>query len=659
MTPHINALDNEISENVIMPGDPLRAKFIAETYLTDYKLVSSVRNIYAYTGYYKGKRVTVMASGMGMPSIGIYSYELFKFYNVSNIIRVGSAGAYTGNLKLYDVVLVDGCYSESSYAKVQSGIDDKILYGDRELNNKIIKVSEDNDIKLNIGNIHSSDVFYKENNNFSELYEKYGCLCVEMESFALFANARLLNKHASCVLTISDSLVTHEETTSEERQNCFTKMIELVLESLQCYKGGILVKYKSFRNGAYNLHVINTDRFKTVSVRVNFKRIVSREEITIRNLLSKVLFESNKNMLNSRKIEIRTEELYNLMLKSDTFLSGNYMCINFNCSFLNEKYTEDGLTQESIKFFFDFLFEPDIVNNSFREDIFDFCRESLKEDIMCGIDSPSKYAYVRLLENIDPQVAYNIDGYLEDLDNITPSSLFEYYKSVINSDLVDIFVIGNVDTDMVKGIVNDNFMIRTLKKMGKSHYVDFTKFSKRLRYFKETRELEQSKIMIGCKLNNLTDFERKYAIHIYSFILGGGPNSKLFMNVREKNSLCYSISCGARPVSNLLVISAGINKNDYSKCLDLIRHEVSCMARGEFTMDDVKAGINTYKSTIMEVLDSPSSILNSYVSCEYLGYDFLPDRLKNIDLVTKEMIQGVAKKVCMDTVFLLEGDMHE
>lgn len=231
-TPHIEANVGDIAKTVIMPGDPLRAKHIAEEFLSDYKLVNTVRNIYAYTGYYKDKLVTVMASGMGMPSIGIYSYELFNFYNVEEIIRVGSAGAYTDKLNLYDVVLVDGCYSESSYAKTQNGCIDNILYSNKELNKKIEESAAMNNIPIIFSNVHSSDVFYKENNNFEELYKKYGCVCVEMESFALFHNANIANKKASCLLTISDSLVTKEETTSEERQNSFNNMIKIALDSI-------------------------------------------------------------------------------------------------------------------------------------------------------------------------------------------------------------------------------------------------------------------------------------------------------------------------------------------------------------------------------------------------------------------------------------------
>ena len=231
MTPHINALETDIAKTVIMPGDPLRAKYIAETYLTDYKLVSSVRNMYAYTGFYKNKRVTVMGSGMGIPSMGIYSYELYKFYNVENIIRVGTAGAYTTDLNLYDILLVKSSYSKSSYAKVQANIDDHILYSNESLNEKIRKTALDMQIDLKECQVCSSEAFYNETEKPEEMLAN-NCLACEMESFALFENARYLNKKAACLLTMSDNIVTKEATSSQEREKNLNKMIELALETI-------------------------------------------------------------------------------------------------------------------------------------------------------------------------------------------------------------------------------------------------------------------------------------------------------------------------------------------------------------------------------------------------------------------------------------------
>ena len=161
MTPHNRAEENSIAKTVLMPGDPLRAKYIVENYLEDVKLVSDVRNIYAYTGKYKGKTISVMASGMGIPSMGIYSYELYKFYGVENIIRIGSAGSYKGDLDLYSIVLADKAFSESSYAKVQ-GYDSDLINASSKLNDKIKETAKELNIKLNIGTVHSSDVFYSD-----------------------------------------------------------------------------------------------------------------------------------------------------------------------------------------------------------------------------------------------------------------------------------------------------------------------------------------------------------------------------------------------------------------------------------------------------------------------------------------------------------------
>ena len=229
MTPHIEAKKGEIAKTVLMPGDPLRAKFIADNFLTDVKLVNKVRNIFAYTGKYHGKEVTVMASGMGMPSIGIYSHELYEFYDVENIIRIGSAGAYTSSLNLYDIVLATDVYSLSSFAKVQ-GYENDIIEADKTLNEKIRSTAINLNKKIVEGRVYSSDVFYG-NVDINYLYNEKKCLCVEMESFALFYNAKKLNKKATCILTISDNLITKEETTSEERQNAFKDMMELALET--------------------------------------------------------------------------------------------------------------------------------------------------------------------------------------------------------------------------------------------------------------------------------------------------------------------------------------------------------------------------------------------------------------------------------------------
>lgn len=230
-TPHIEANLEDIAKTVLMPGDPLRAKYIIEHYLQDVKLVNSVRNILGYTGTYKGKRVTVFASGMGNPSMGIYSYELYKYYNVENIIRIGTAGAYTDELEIMDILIATDTYSESSYAKEQNNYLDNIVSASAELNKVIEETASTTDCSVKLGRVHCGDALYKENDNFKEIAANYHCLAGEMETFALFHNAKVLNKQAACILTISNSLITNVETTSEQREKGLDDMIKLALES--------------------------------------------------------------------------------------------------------------------------------------------------------------------------------------------------------------------------------------------------------------------------------------------------------------------------------------------------------------------------------------------------------------------------------------------
>ncbi len=234
-TPHIEAKSCDVfAKTVLMPGDPLRAKHIADTYLTDVVQVNGVRNMLGYTGYYNGKKVTVMGSGMGMPSIGIYSYELFAFYGVESIIRIGSCGSYTKDANIYDVIIVKDAYSESSFAKTAYNYKSKTMAADKQLVKTFNKAAKKLKYPVINGRIHSSDVFYRGYGNAIESAgKKQHCLGVEMESFALFANAKYLNKKAACILTVSDSLITHEATSSEERQKSFNKMIEIALESIE------------------------------------------------------------------------------------------------------------------------------------------------------------------------------------------------------------------------------------------------------------------------------------------------------------------------------------------------------------------------------------------------------------------------------------------
>lgn len=229
-TAHNSAKAGDFAKTVLMPGDPLRAKYIAETYLENPRQVNAVRNMFGYTGIYKGKEISVMGGGMGMPSIGIYSYELFNFYDVDQVIRIGSAGAFQDNIKLMDVVIGMGACTDSNYA-YQYGLPGTFApIADYELLNRAVETAKRQGTNVVVGNVLSSDVFYNAMSNVNDLWRDMGVLAVEMEAAALYMNAAKAGKKALCMLTISDHLYTGESLSAEDRQLGFGKMMEIALE---------------------------------------------------------------------------------------------------------------------------------------------------------------------------------------------------------------------------------------------------------------------------------------------------------------------------------------------------------------------------------------------------------------------------------------------
>lgn len=234
-TPHNNAQVGDIAKTVIMPGDPLRAKYVAENFLENYRLVNDVRGMYAYTGTYKGKEITVMGSGMGMPSIGIYCYELYKLYGVENILRIGSCGGYSPGLSLFDIILSTTVYSESNYALTLNNDDCHFVEASTELNEIILNKSKELNIEVIAGNTVSTDCFDLYMTDVQQFLDRipedFNPLSAEMEAFALFYTAKLLGKKAACLMSVVDSKYIEDVATPEERQTGLNNMIKLALES--------------------------------------------------------------------------------------------------------------------------------------------------------------------------------------------------------------------------------------------------------------------------------------------------------------------------------------------------------------------------------------------------------------------------------------------
>lgn len=411
--------------------------------------------------------------------------------------------------------------------------------------------------------------------------------------------------------------------------------------------------YKKITNKNYNLHIINTDKFKTINVMVNFKRKIKKDEITIRNLLNDILINTSKKYKTSRDIEIETEELYDLGVSSNPHKSGNYHIISFKETFLNEKYTEVGMNEKSIEFLLELIFNANINDNKFDKEYFEIIKRTVEDDIKSLKDNTKKYSLTRLYEEMDKgPLSYRTCGYLEDVDKITDSNLYDYYKTVIENDKIDIFIIGNL-SDTYEQLFN-KYIKNTIRiEDNISHYLDLEITEEKIK--KETIKTNQSKLSIGLKIKDITDFELKYVINLYSLILGGSSNSKLFKVVREENSLCYYINSSVSVISKIITIIAGINASDYDETIKLIREEIDKLKNGNITEQDIEEAKKIYISGCKEIYDSPNSIINNYLSHEYADLDLVSDRIKKIEKVTKEDIIRLANKVVIDTIFLLEG----
>lgn len=421
------------------------------------------------------------------------------------------------------------------------------------------------------------------------------------------------------------------------------------------------MEYIKIDKQAYKIHFIKTDKFKKVKIRINFKEKTTKEKVVYRNMLSLVLLEATKKFNTRRLLDIECENLYNIGVGAGTSNSGNYHLLRFNTTFLNEKYTEKGMMEESFKFFLEFIFNPNVIDGKFESQTFNNAKNILKEDIESYADNPGRFAFSRIYEIMCPNsvIKFRSTGYIEDLEKVTEENLYEYYKELLTNNEIDIFIIGNIDVKQMEKIIADNFNIDSIKHEQLAHIVKQNDFRTEPRVIKENKNINQSILILGSKLKDITEFERKYVLVLYNYILGGSADSKLFKEVREKNSLCYSISSTHSGIANLEFISAGIDKENYDKAVELIKAEIKNMEDGNFTEEDINQAKITFLASLKEIEDTANGIINIYEAHEYLDYDLLEERAKEIEKVTKEDIINVSKKMYLDTIYLLEGDKKD
>ena len=409
--------------------------------------------------------------------------------------------------------------------------------------------------------------------------------------------------------------------------------------------------------GSYKLHLIKNEKFKTIRTKVFFNAPIVKEEITIRNFLAALLFTTNSEYKTRREICLKCQDLYSCDLSYNISRFGNYSNLCFSVNVLEDKYTEKDNLSKTLEFFSGLIYKPNITSDSFDEKTFNIVMNDALVSLNSLKENTGRYSTIRMLEEMDPDspLSYRASGYVEDLDKITPKEVYSYYKKMLDNDIMDIFVIGNIDFKEIEDLIKRYFPAKIFKKITVDCRLEDKKARGRKLIKTEENDTNQSKLCIGCRCFGLSDYERRYPLTIYNVILGGGTDSKLFKEVREKNSLAYYINSVANKLDNTLIIRAGISKNNFEQVVKLTELEMNDMRKGKFTSDDIDKAKNMYVNAIDEIEESQNDIIDSYYMMDLLGVDDLETKKKKMLAVTREEIIAVSKKIKMDTVFMLEG----
>lgn len=418
------------------------------------------------------------------------------------------------------------------------------------------------------------------------------------------------------------------------------------------------MKIKDINKENYKLHLIKTNKFKTILVKVVFWNELKKEELTLRNMLIKNLLFSSAQYNTLRKMAIKKDELFSVDLYSRTYRRGGQILSEINLSSLSEEYLEKDGLQESLKFLFEIINNPNVKDGKFEEESFQINHDKLKSAIQNEKEDPMYYSYTKFKEMIDKNQKYgpSILGTLEDLEKITPENLYKYYKKFLTNNQVDIYIVGNFNEDKVTKIIEKEAKFKSINlkkvKINKGYKKNYS-------IKEEQSKFNQSKIILGGSIDKLTSHEKLYAGIVYNIILGNSPTSKLFKNVREKKSFAYNISSSINRLDGLFFIYAGISLKNEQQAKQEIYKQMNRMKEGKFTNQEIKNAKQVILSIIKEVDEYPGSILDHYMNYLYFENEKLSKQKEEINKVTKEDVVRVANKINIDTVYLLKEQSNE
>lgn len=418
------------------------------------------------------------------------------------------------------------------------------------------------------------------------------------------------------------------------------------------------MKYYDYDMDGFKLHVIKTNRFKTVFYSINIRFEDNKDSEIYTSLLSRMLIQTSSKFNSLREINTYCASIYDPSYNIRVLGSGSENILRLTSSFANEKYTEKGMLLKNLEFLTSFIFEPKIVDGGFDKEMFDIQKEKLLEYYKSMKDNPKEYAKGRLAEEmqIKKYKVLKLDDLISGISNLSEVELYNFYQSIMSKGCLDIFICGDVDEKEVKKIFSKLIKFKgTHKKI--NHLVKQHDFKDMPKIVVDKTNNTQSNLIIGFKLDNLSDFERNYVFVLYSWILGGGMSSLLSQTVREKYSLCYYIYAVRQNLFETMKIYAGIDGVNFEKTCNLIQDELENIENGNFSLELFEGVKEIYYNSLIRIEDSQDDLVASYVSEIFINNDSISDRKKNMSKVTKEDVMNLAKKVHVDTIYLLKGEV--
>lgn len=418
--------------------------------------------------------------------------------------------------------------------------------------------------------------------------------------------------------------------------------------------------YKTYNNKTYNIYTIKTDKFKTCHMEIVFRNNIDRNDITKRSLITEMLVENSKKYKTRRDMIIELENLYNSYFYGVTNRIGSSILTSFCFDFIDPKLINEDLEQ-FIKFPIETVLNPNVNNNEFDITTFEYVKTRVKNDIESLIEDPKKYSIDKLISNMcpDTESSININGYIEDLDLITPTNLYEYYISMLEHDYIDIYIIGNLDMDNVSKIIKDNLKINVFK----NHKIDYeinNKSVSKPKKLVENFNFSQENLCIGLNIENMTQFEKNYVGHIYNMILGGGSlETKLYNRLRNENSLCYNCVSIYQKFDNLLILHTAISKENENLAIKLMKKALLDMEQGNITEEEIENAKKLITTTLNMAEDVPGRIIDNYIFKNLYGLDDLEVRIKKYNSITKKEIVDFAKKIKINTILCVRDGENE